>query len=97
MSTSGRSAASLRTAAHVGQISYSPATNSTGTVSFVSRCGSSVGGGNQHLAETEKLWVSPQGAATDDPDVILLELTVGSATLRHSPAFIADTYARLIA
>jgi len=51
----------------------------------------------KHLAETEKLWVSPRAAATDDPGVVLLELTVGSATLRHSPAFVAETYARLIA
>jgi hypothetical protein len=51
----------------------------------------------KHLAETEKLWVSPQAAATDDPDVVLIELTVGTATLRHAPSFVAETYARLIA
>lgn len=51
----------------------------------------------KQLAETRRLWVSPRGAATADPDVVLIELTVGRATLRHSPAFVADTYARLIA
>lgn len=51
----------------------------------------------KRLAETDKLWVSPQAAATDDPDVVMVELTVGSATLRHSPSFVANTYARLIA
>lgn len=49
------------------------------------------------LAETDKLWVSPRAAPTTDPDVVVLELTVGSATLRHSPEFIAQTLARLIA
>jgi len=51
----------------------------------------------KRFTETEKLWVSPRAAATDDPDVVMLELTVGSATLRHSPTFVAATFARLIA
>jgi threonine aldolase len=51
----------------------------------------------RHLAETDKLWVSPQAMPTNDPEIVKVELTVGSATLRHSPSFIAGTYARLIA
>jgi threonine aldolase len=51
----------------------------------------------KRFTETEKLWVSPRAAATDDPDVVMSELTVGSATLRHSPTFVAATFARLIA
>jgi threonine aldolase len=51
----------------------------------------------KRLAETDKLWVPARAAPTGDPDVVLLELTVGTATLRHSPAFVAGTCARLIA
>jgi threonine aldolase len=51
----------------------------------------------KRLAETDKLWMPSQAAETADPDVVVLELTVGSATLRHTPAFIAETCARLIA
>jgi threonine aldolase len=49
----------------------------------------------RRLAETAKLWVSPRVAATDLPDVVRVELTVGRATLRHSASFVADTYGRL--
>jgi hypothetical protein len=34
---------------------------------------------------------------TEDPDVVRLELSVGSATLRHDPAVVANILARLIA
>ncbi|WP_433303529.1 threonine aldolase family protein [Actinoplanes sp. CA-030573] len=50
----------------------------------------------RRLAETEKLWVAPHVAATELPDVVRVELTVGSATLRHSAEFVADTFANLI-
>jgi hypothetical protein len=35
--------------------------------------------------------------ATGDPAVVRCELSVGRATLRHEPAFIAGTLARLAA
>jgi threonine aldolase len=49
----------------------------------------------RRLAETTRLWVSPHAATTEFPDVVRVELTVGRATLRHSPSFIAETYAQL--
>jgi threonine aldolase len=47
------------------------------------------------LAETDRFWVWPTAMATGDPDVVRLELSVGRATLRHDPAFIASVLARL--
>jgi hypothetical protein len=41
--------------------------------------------------------VTPRASATGDPAVVRLELTVGSATLRHKPAFIASTLMALTA
>jgi threonine aldolase len=41
------------------------------------------------------LWLWPNAAATGDPGVVRVELTVGRATLRHKPDFIAETLARL--
>jgi threonine aldolase len=43
------------------------------------------------------LWVWPSAAVTGDPSVVRVELTVGRATLRHKPSFIADTLAGLLA
>jgi threonine aldolase len=43
------------------------------------------------------LWVTPRASATGDPAVVRTELTVGSATLRHKPAFIASTLVALTA
>jgi hypothetical protein len=40
--------------------------------------------------------VWPRAAATEDPDVARVELTVGRATLRHDPAAIATTLAGLL-
>jgi threonine aldolase len=51
----------------------------------------------KRLAETEKFWVWPSAAATYDPRVTTVELTVGTATLRHEPEFIAGILARLVA
>jgi threonine aldolase len=51
----------------------------------------------KRLAETEKFWVWPSVPASGDPEMVRVELSVGSATLRHSPDFIASTLARLIA
>jgi threonine aldolase len=50
----------------------------------------------KRLAETDKLWVSPMAAAGAMPGTVVVELTVGSATLRHQPSFIAETFARLL-
>ena len=50
----------------------------------------------KRLAETDKLWVSPRAAATALPDFVMVEMTIGSATLRHNPAFIRETFARLL-
>jgi threonine aldolase len=51
----------------------------------------------KELAEADKLWVWPTAMNTEDPDVVRLELSVGSATLRHDPSVIANVLARLIA
>jgi threonine aldolase len=48
------------------------------------------------LAETDKLWVWPRAFASEVPGVVAVELTVGSATLQHDPAFIATTVAALL-
>jgi threonine aldolase len=50
----------------------------------------------KRLAETDKLWVSPRAAATALPGTVAIELTVGSATLRHDPSFIAATFGGLL-
>jgi threonine aldolase len=50
----------------------------------------------RRLAEDDRLWVSPTAMTTGDPDVVRLEFTVGSATLRHDPAFVAATYNNLL-
>jgi threonine aldolase len=41
------------------------------------------------------LWVWPRAAVTGDPAVVRIELTVGRATLRHKPEFVAATLAAL--
>jgi threonine aldolase len=51
----------------------------------------------KELAEADKFWVWPKAMETEDPDVVRLELSVGSATLRHDPAVVANILARLIA
>jgi len=50
----------------------------------------------KRLAEADKLWVSPRAAPTALPGTVTVELTVGSATLRHNPSFISATFARLL-
>jgi threonine aldolase len=50
----------------------------------------------KRLAESDGRWVWSKAAETEDPDVLRVELTVGSATLRHDPAFIASTLAGLL-
>jgi threonine aldolase len=50
----------------------------------------------KRLADTDKLWVSPRAAPTAMGDAVMVELTVGSATLRHQPSFIAETFSRLL-
>ncbi len=50
----------------------------------------------KRIAEQDKFWIWPKPFATDDPDVVRAELTVGSATLRHNPTFIATTLASLL-
>ncbi len=49
------------------------------------------------LADEAGLWVWPRAVRTGDPDVVRCELSVGRATLRHKPAFIAETLAFLSA
>ncbi len=49
----------------------------------------------KRLADETGLWVWPQAARTADPAVVRCELSVGRATLRHKPAFIAETLAFL--
>jgi threonine aldolase len=53
-------------------------------------------GNAKRLAETDKLWVPARAAATELPDTVVIELTVGSATLAHQPSFIAQTLAALL-
>ncbi len=45
----------------------------------------------KRLAEETGLWVWPRAVATGDPAVVRCELSVGRATLRHKPGFIAET------
>ncbi len=51
----------------------------------------------KRIADETRLWVWPRAMATGDPAVVRCELSVGRATLRHEPAFIAGTLARLAA
>jgi hypothetical protein len=51
----------------------------------------------KEFAEADKFWVWPTAMGTEDPDVVRVELSVGSATLRHDPSVIANILARLIA
>jgi threonine aldolase len=50
----------------------------------------------KQLAEKDGLWVWPTGFASGDPAMLRFELTVGRATLRHSPSSIASVLARLL-
>jgi threonine aldolase len=50
----------------------------------------------RRLAEEDGLWIWPTGSASGDPAMLRFELTVGRATLRHSPASIASVLARLL-
>jgi threonine aldolase len=50
---------------------------------------------SQRIAEETGLWLWPGAVSTGDPDVVRTELTVGSATLRYKPDFIAGTLSRL--
>jgi threonine aldolase len=47
------------------------------------------------LAEEAGLWVWPRAVRTGDPAVVRCELSVGRATLRYKPEFIAETLAAL--
>ena len=47
------------------------------------------------LAAETGLWLWPSAVPTGDPDVVRTELTVGSATLRYKPDFIAGTLSEL--
>ena len=49
----------------------------------------------KRLAEEAGLWVWPQAVLTGDPAVVRCELSVGRATLRFKPDFIAETLAAL--
>lgn len=49
----------------------------------------------KRLAEETGLWVWPRAVRTGDPAVVRCELSVGRATLRHKPEFIAETLAAL--
>ncbi|WP_308016447.1 threonine aldolase family protein [Jidongwangia harbinensis] len=51
----------------------------------------------KRLAEESAFWVWPQAVATGDPAVQRVELSVGRATMRHKPSFIAETLAYLTA
>jgi threonine aldolase len=51
----------------------------------------------KRLTEETGLWVTPEATATGDPAVVRTELSVGRATLRHPPEFIAGTLAALTA
>jgi threonine aldolase len=49
----------------------------------------------RELTTSTGLWVWPSAAITGDPGVVRVELTAGTATLRHDPEFIASVLARL--
>ena len=50
----------------------------------------------RRLAEEEGIWIWPNGIPTGDPNVLRAELSVGRATLRHSPGQIAEVLGRLL-
>jgi threonine aldolase len=50
----------------------------------------------RRLAEEDGMWIWPNGFATGDPDALRFELSVGRATLRHSPDAIAAVLNRLL-
>jgi threonine aldolase len=50
----------------------------------------------KQLAEKDGLWIWPNGTVSGDPSMLRFELTVGRATLRHSPESIASVLARLV-
>jgi threonine aldolase len=49
----------------------------------------------KRLADESAFWVWPRAVATGDPAVQRVELSVGRATMRHKPSFIAETLAYL--
>ena len=49
----------------------------------------------KRLADESAFWVWPRAMATGDPAVVRCELSVGRATFRHKPAFIAEVLASL--
>jgi threonine aldolase len=49
----------------------------------------------KRLADETGLWVWPRAVLTGDPAVVRCELSIGRATLRHKPEFIAETLAFL--
>ena len=51
----------------------------------------------RRLADADRFWVWSSAPATGDPAVVRVELSVGAATLRHTPGAIASILARLIA
>lgn len=51
----------------------------------------------RRLAEENAFWVWPRAVPTGDPAVQRVELSVGRATMRHKPSFIAETLAFLTA
>jgi hypothetical protein len=51
----------------------------------------------RRLAEEDGLWIWPSASTTGDPDVLRVELSVGRATLRHSPESIAAVLGTLVA
>nr|WP_296073036.1 beta-eliminating lyase-related protein [uncultured Actinoplanes sp.] len=51
----------------------------------------------KRLAEGDRFWVWPSAMPTDDPDVVRVELSVGSATLRYDPTVIVNILGRLTA
>jgi threonine aldolase len=51
----------------------------------------------KRLAAESGFWVWPRAMATGDPEVVRCELSVGRATFRHKPAFIAEVLSSLTA
>jgi hypothetical protein len=49
----------------------------------------------KRITEETGLWLWPTAMSTGDPAVVRCELTVGRATLRHKPEFIAGVLAAL--
>jgi threonine aldolase len=50
----------------------------------------------KRITEETGLWLWPNAVSTGDPEVVRVELTVGRATLRHDPAYIAAVLAEFI-